>query len=151
MLSRMEKLPNPPAKARFWLNRSGTSAIEFAMLAPVFILFLFGMIAYGIYFGASHSIQQLAADAARTAIAGQSASERTAIVADFIALNASSYPFIDRSKLTVEARDSGSDSNQFNVSVGYDARNLPIWSLLPGLPLPGTIIVFSSTIRIGGI
>ncbi|MBL8581266.1 MAG: pilus assembly protein, partial [Rhizobiaceae bacterium] len=53
-----------------------TSAVEFAIIAPVFILVLFGLIAYGIYFGASHSVQQLAADAARTAVAGLNAEER---------------------------------------------------------------------------
>ena len=121
------------------------------MLAPVFILFLFGMIAYGIYFGASHSVQQIAADAARTAIAGQSAAERRTIVADFVSQNAAGYPFIDLGKLTVSAQDSTSDGNQFNVQVSYDARNLPIWNLLPDLPLPGTTIVFRSTIRVGGI
>lgn len=136
---------------RFKSDRSGTSAIEFAMLAPVFILFLFGMIAYGIYFGASHSVQQIAADAARTAIAGQSAAERRTIVADFVSQNAAGYPFIDLGKLTVSAQDSTSDGNQFNVQVSYDARNLPIWNLLPDLPLPGTTIVFRSTIRVGGI
>ncbi|MGB3415731.1 MAG: TadE/TadG family type IV pilus assembly protein [Mesorhizobium sp.] len=136
---------------RFWTNRSGTSAIEFAMLAPIFVLFLFGMIAYGIYFGASHSVQQIAADAARTAISGQTPGERQIIVARFIANNAGQYPFINLPQLTFEAADSSSDGNQFDVSVSYDARNLPIWNLLPNLPLPGTTIAFRSTIRIGGI
>lgn len=121
------------------------------MLAPVFVLFLLGMIAYGVYFGASHSVQQIAADAARTAVAGQSQSERQGMVADFIANNAGGYPFIDLSRLTFSAQDSGSDGNQFDVSVSYDARHLPIWDLLPELPLPGTTIVFHSTIRVGGI
>ena len=53
--------------SRWKENDDGTSAIEFALLAPLFILFLLGMVAYGIYFGASHSVQQIAADAARTA------------------------------------------------------------------------------------
>jgi len=151
MLVGMTKLLAFRIGNRFRTSRAGTSAIEFAMLAPVFILFLFGMIAYGIYFGASHSVQQIAADAARTAIAGQSATERTNIVADFVARNASEYPFIDGSKLTVNAHDSTSDGNQFDVQVSYDARNLPIWNLLPDLPLPSTTIVFHSTIRVGGI
>ena len=109
------------------------------------------MIAYGIYFGASHSVQQIAADAARTAISGQTAGERQTIVARFIANNAGQYPFINLPQLTFEAADSSSDGNQFDVSVSYDARNLPIWNLLPNLPLPGTTIAFRSTIRIGGI
>ena len=55
---------------RFRGDRSATSAIEFAILSPLFIFFVMGMVAYGIYFGAAHSVQQIAADAARTAIAG---------------------------------------------------------------------------------
>ena len=45
------------------------------MLAPIFVLLLPGMVAYGIYFGASHSVKQIAADAARTAIAGLNQTE----------------------------------------------------------------------------
>jgi Flp pilus assembly protein TadG len=133
------------------MNQSGTSAIEFAILAPVFIFFLLGMIAYGIYFGASHSVQQIAADAARTAISGQSVSERQTLVRQFIANNAGQYPFIRLDQLIFSADDSGSDGNQFDVWVRYDARNLPIWGLLPDLPLPRTTIAYRSTIRVGGI
>ena len=121
------------------------------MLAPLFILFLLGMIAYGIYFGASHSVQQIAADAARTAISGLSAAERRTLVIDYVARNASGYPFVDSAKLTVNAQDSATDANQFVVSVSYDARNLPIWNLMPNLPMPDMTIAFRSTIRVGGI
>jgi Flp pilus assembly protein TadG len=112
---------------------------------------MLGMVAYGIYFGASHSVQQIAADAARTAIAGENAGERNTLVAAFVAANAGSYPFVDASKLTVEARDSSADPNQFDVSVRYDARDLPIWNLLAGLPMPDVTISRTSTIRMGGL
>ena len=49
-----------------------------------------GMLAYGIYFGAAHSLQQLTADAARTAVAGLSDSERQQLVSNFINANAAS-------------------------------------------------------------
>lgn len=139
------------SRGRFRANASGTSAVEFAMLAPLFILLLLGMVAYGVYFGASHSIQQIAADAARTAIAGLDATERKALVASFVDHNAAGYPFVDPLKLTVDAADSGSDGNQFVVSVSYDARNLPIWNLFGNLPMPKMTIARRSTIRIGGI
>ncbi|KQZ94391.1 hypothetical protein ASD64_04585 [Mesorhizobium sp. Root157] len=109
------------------------------------------MVAYGIYFGASHSIQQLAADAARTAIAGLSAPEREALVIDFVDRNAGGYPFVDANKLVVEARDSTNDGSQFVVSISYDASNLPIWGLFNGLAMPGTTIERASTIRLGGL
>ena len=126
--------------SRWKENDDGTSAIEFALLAPLFILFLLGMVAYGIYFGASHSVQQIAADAARTAVGGLNQTERQSLVTTFLANNAAGYPFVDATKLTVVARDSTADGSQFVVSVTYDARNLPIWNLLSGLPLPGTNI-----------
>lgn len=132
-------------------DRTATAAVEFAIVAPLFVMLMLGMIAYGIYFGASHSIQQIAADAARTAVAGLDQAERQALVAGFISRNADGYAFVDIAKLSVEARDRSRDGNQFEVEVSYDARNLPIWNLLSGLPMPGTTISRSSTIRIGGI
>lgn len=137
--------------SRFQADATGTSAVEFAMLAPVFILLLLGMVAYGIYFGASSSIQQLAADAARTSLAGMNQSERQTLVASFLSNNASGYLFVDPTKLTYQANDSAADGSEFIVSIQYDARNLPIWNLIPSAGLPSTTISRQSTIRVGGI
>jgi Flp pilus assembly protein TadG len=134
-----------------WRDRNGSSAVEFAIVSPLFILFFLGMVAYGIYFGASHSIQQIAADAARTAIAGLSESERRALASDFISRNAGGYPFVNPPDLMVETYGDAGDANQFVVAIRYDARTLPIWNLLEGLPLPDMTITRQSTIRIGGI
>lgn len=109
------------------------------------------MAAYGIYFGAAHSIQQIAADAARTAIAGLNQTERQALAGKYINQNAGGFPFIDPRMLTVDTRDSASDGSQFVVTLSYDARDLPIWGVLSDLPLPRMTIVRKTTIRIGGI
>ena len=77
-------------------DQSGTSAVEFALVAPLFILMMLGMLGYGIYFGAAHSIQQLTADAARTAIAGLDEPERRSLAQAFIERNADGYAFVDR-------------------------------------------------------
>ena len=132
-------------------DRSGTSAVEFALVAPLFILMMLGMLGYGIYFGAAHSIQQLTADAARTAIAGLDEAERRSLAQAFIERNADGYAFIDPGKLTVDVHDSASDGSQFVVGVSYDARDLPIWNLFSGLTMPRTTISRASTIRIGGL
>jgi Flp pilus assembly protein TadG len=114
------------------------------------ILLLFGMVAYGIYLGASHSIQEIAADAARAAVAGLDESERISLADGYIDRNAAAYPFVDRSKLSLAIADNPADADEFTVAIRYDARDLPIWNLLPSLPLPGMTIRHSSTIRIGG-
>ena len=146
-------MKSPPQFAirTFAASRSGTSAVEFALLSPVYFLLLFGMAAYGIYFGAAHSVQQLAADAARVAIAGLSREERRTLAADYVARNASTYAFVDGRRIGVVVDDNPGDPTQFVVGVTYDARGLPIWNLFEGLPLPGTTIARRSTIRIGGI
>ena len=137
-------------RRRFSSNRSGAAAVEFAIIAPVFVLLFMGMIAYAIYFGALHSLQQLAADAARISIAGLDETERETMVRQFLDDNADGYIFIDRSKLSADVGDNPAGT-QFVVRLSYDASDLPIWTLLEGLPLPGQTIVRTSTIRVGGI
>jgi Flp pilus assembly protein TadG len=132
-------------------DRRGTAAVEFAILTPVFLLMLFGMVAYGIYFGAVHSISQLAADAARTAISGISAGERDRLVAGFLDRNAGLYMLIDADRLRYEIGDKPDDPEHYRVTLLYDAGNLPIWALSPPLPLPSQHITYTSTIRRGGI
>lgn len=138
-------------RASWSSDTDGAAAIEFAILTPVFLLMLTGMLAYGIYFGAAHALQQLAADAARTAIAGLDDTERHGLVAAFIENNASAYLLIDPARLDYEIGDSPDDPNQYVVRLRYDATELPIWNLYPPLPLPSSVITYGATIRRGGI
>lgn len=132
-------------------DRRGSSAVEFALIAPVFLLLVFGALAYGIYFGAAHALQQLAADAARAAVAGLDREERIALATAFVADNGGAYILLDPDRLTLAAAPSPADPDQFLVSLSYDASALPIWNLYPPLPLPDSQIAFSSTIRNGGV
>lgn len=130
---------------------AASSAVEFALIAPVFLLLTFGLIAYAIYFGAAHSVQQLAADATRTAIAGLTDAERDQLVGAFIDANAGGYLLIDRDHISYQIGNSPDDANQYRVTVAFDARQLPIWNLSVPLPMPAPFIRFASTIRKGGI
>lgn len=135
---------------RFSRSRSGVAAVEFAILCPLYIFLFMGMTAYGIYFGAAHSVQQISADAARASVAGLDLSERKQLAKGFVERNAAGYLFIDPVKLTLDV-ETQQDATQFNVIVRYDARDLPIWGLFDGLSVPGQTILRRSTIRIGGI
>ncbi|MDM9623475.1 TadE/TadG family type IV pilus assembly protein, partial [Rhizobium sp. S96] len=68
-------------------NTRGAAAIEFAIVAPLFLLVVLTLIAYGIYLSAAHALQQLTADAARTAVAGLSEQERTQLVNNYITIS----------------------------------------------------------------
>lgn len=136
--------------AQFLRNRSGSSAVEFAIVAPVFILVLLTMIAYGIYLMAAYAVQQVAADAARTAIAGLNTIERETLARDYVNKSALDYVFLDKRRVNVSVGTDPTNNNQFTVTVEYDATDLPIWSLYT-YALPEKTIRRFSTIRIGGV
>lgn len=134
----------------FLADRAGTSAVEFAIIAPVFLSLLLTFFGYGFYLTTSNTIQQLAADAARTAVAGLSASERSKLANDFIIRSTLDYPMLERAKLQVTVADDLKNPDQFTVALTYDASSLPIWNLY-AFAMPDNHIRRFSTIRLGGI
>ncbi len=134
---------------RFCQCRRGTSAIEFAIVAPLFILILLTLCAFGIYLGTAHAVQQIAADTARVAVAGLSAEERIALAEAHITETVFDYPFIEPDGLVVEVGDDPAPG-QFTVRLAYDASDLPIWNLMT-FAMPSQEIERFATIRIGGL
>lgn len=138
------------ALSRLVKERSGTSALEFAIVAPLFFLALFTLIAYGVYLSVTHSVQQIAADAARTAVAGLDAEERVRLVNRYLDASGFDYSFIDRRKMQVTVAEDPGNPDQFTVRIAYDSGDLPIWNLFT-FALPQERIERYATIRIGGI
>lgn len=131
-------------------DRRGVSAIEFALVFPAFVLLLCGILAFGLYIGTAHSVQQLAADAARASVAGLNDAERKTIAVQHVAKSASHYMLIDVSSVTALAGPLAGSPDEFEVRVRYDASNLPIWQLVRILPLPSKTIERTAVIRRGG-
>lgn len=130
--------------------RSGSSAVEFAIVAPILIMTLFSLVAYGIYLSAAHSVQQIAADAARTAVAGLNATEREQLVKDFLTRSTMDHALLDKKNFTLTVKQDPGNPNQFTVSVEYDASQLPIFNLY-SYAMPDSHIRRFSTMRVGGI
>jgi Flp pilus assembly protein TadG len=131
-------------------DRAGTSALEFAIIAPLFVLSLFTLIAYGIYLSVTHSVQQIAADAARTAVAGLDTAERVSLVNHYIDSSRLDYSFLNRTKMLVEVGDDPGNPDQFTVRITYDSSDLPIWKLFT-FALPAQKIERYATVRVGGV
>ena len=149
----MAQAPSIPGKAligRFLGARDGAIAVEFALVFPVFLLVVFGIIVYGSYLAVVHGVQQLAAEAARSSIAGLNESERSSLASAYVTGNAGSYPLINPAHLTVTAATSGSDANVFVVRVNYDASGMFIYALPTFVPAPPSTIVRSAAIPRGG-
>jgi Flp pilus assembly protein TadG len=134
------------------LTRSdgGAAAVEFALIFPVALIFLCGLLAYGIYFGAAHSVQQLAADAARASVSGLNDAERAAIATAHVAASGGNYPFLRPDRLAVSAQALPADPSQFEVRVAFNSGHLPIWALSGLVPLPDKTIARVAIIKRGG-
>jgi Flp pilus assembly protein TadG len=128
----------------------GASAVEFAFIAPVFLVLLFGLIAFGSYLALVHGVKQLTAEAARASIAGLTDAERLTLARDNITANVGSYPMLPAARLIVQAAGTDAATGTFKVTVKYDASNMFIFQLPHIVPAPDPIIIRTAVIQRGG-
>jgi Flp pilus assembly protein TadG len=128
----------------------GVAAIEFALIAPVFFMLLLGIAAYGIYFSAISSLQELTADAARASVAGVSAAEREAIVTNYIAQSSPNYRLLGGHPIRVATAPFPGDPTRYSVTLSTDISNLPLQGPSGLFPMPSATIQRTAVVRIGG-
>lgn len=131
-------------------DRRGIAAVEFAIIAPVLIMFLGGVMIYGIYFATLHNLQQLVAEASRATIAGLTDQERSQLARAQIDAAIGNYPLLKRAHMRVEARTDSDGADRYFVSIIYDASHLGLSSFGALLPQPPNRIVRTAVIRKGG-
>ena len=90
-----------PRFASLLEDRTAASAVEFALVMPIFLLVLFGIIVYGSYLAMVHGLQQLTAEAARASIGGLSDSERLSLATSDIDSNVGTYPLLAPDRRTI--------------------------------------------------
>src|ERR1044072_8273380 len=98
---------------RFGKDQSGATAVEFAIMLPMFLALIFGIVVFGSYLTMVHGVQQLAGEAARTSVAGLSDSERNSLATSYVTSSVASYPLLDAAKINVVAAPSSSDPNAY--------------------------------------
>ena len=134
---------------RFFRCRGGASAVEFALLLPLVLAVIFGIVVFGSYLAMVHGVQQLAAEAARSSVAGLTDTERNSLATSYVTANASTYPLLVPGNLSVSAAPSAANANVYVVTVNYNASGNLIYHL-PFVPAPPTTIVRSAAIQYGG-
>ncbi|WP_395651886.1 TadE family protein [Brevundimonas sp.] len=128
-------------------SREGSAAIEFALVAPMLVLLLAGMVVYGGWFWLAQSVQSLATESARAALGGMDDAERRDLASAFVAREATTGSGLDPALVTTTVT---SDAEAVRVSVSYDAHAHPILQLAGPLPKPPTLIERTAVVRIGG-
>lgn len=125
-------------------DRRGAAAIEFAIVGPVFILLLVGIVVYGGWFWMAHSVQSAVSEGARAAIAGLDAGERERLARDVVEAQLRD--------LGLRAADAAvavrGEPGLFRVEVAYDAGGHPLMALSPLTVPPPRTIRRSAVIRV---
>lgn len=134
-------------KATFSADRRGAAIVEFAILLPVLILIMLGMLSYGQYFLLAHSIQQLANDAARATVAGMTPAERLTIAGATVTREKASLPEAASANITTAVDEA---TERVTVRVRLDATNTPLFRNTI-VPLPDAVIERRAVVRPGGI
>lgn len=128
-------------------DEGGAVIVEFAIVLPVLVLLMFGLLAYGQYFLLAHSTQQLANDAARATIAGLSSAERLTLAQASVNREKAVLPEAARSTITT-AVDEAVDT--VTVRVRMDASNVTLFRSQI-IPMLDPVIERRAVIRPGGI
>ncbi|WP_297799236.1 TadE/TadG family type IV pilus assembly protein [uncultured Brevundimonas sp.] len=132
-----------PGKDR---SRDGSIAVEFALVFPILLFMLIGMIVYGGWFWLAHSVQSLAYESARASLGGLDATERRQLALDFVASRGQQMGVpVDPAAVQVT-----SDNQTVAVRIGYNVSNHPIMTLRNLTVPPPQTIEREAVVRLGG-
>lgn len=132
----------------FWTGASdGVAAVEFAIIAPLFITILLAIIVYGLYFTVWIAVTQIASEAARAGLAGLTTAEQTSIATTRFNTGLASYaPMLSSSNATLSFPTA--TAGTFAVTVAYDFTSFG-FSAISLVPLPATRPSITITVSTG--
>ena len=128
----------------------GASAVEFALVLPIFLALVFGICVYGIYLGAAHNLREIAAQAARASVAGISDDERAALARQRVNAALASSMF-NPGIVGVQLGPDPSDSSLYTVTLNVEAKALGLTGLSTLVPMPPDILKTTVSVRRGGL
>lgn len=111
------------APLAFLRDEKGAVAVEFALVLPVFLVMIFGIICFGQYFAIASSLQQLAAESARQSVMGITIPERQALAASFITESGGRFSHLEQAKITASIQMvPETNPNGIQVLLTYDLK-----------------------------
>lgn len=134
-------------RAPVWRDERGSAAVEFALVGPMLILLLIGMVVYGGWFWLAQSVQSLASEAARASIAGLDVAERTRLAQAYVQGHADDLAGLNPARIGLTVQ---TDADSIQVRILYDAHDHPVMALANLVPAPPSTIERTAVVRIGG-
>lgn len=128
-------------------DRKGAVSVEAALVLPVLILLLFGIVTYGLWLMTANSLQQVANEAARATLGSLNATERQQRVMEAISTSLRQTGAVAQEDVTITTAVSGA---YYTVTLTYDTSAHALFSTSL-VPLPGNSIVRRATVETGGL
>ena len=128
------------------------AAIEFALVAPMLLMLVFGIIIYGFYFATGIAVAHAAAEGARASVAGMTQAERQSLAESGArAVFADYAPLLDDDAAHLQISTGPSATpGMFAVTVSYDLSDRNFASFAGLLPLPSSRPAVTVTVANGG-
>jgi len=127
-------------------TREGVAAVEFAIVFPILLLMLIGMVVYGSWFWLAHSVQSLAYESARASLGGLNPTERRTLAMNFVAVRGPEIGVPVHASAVVVS----SDAQVIRVKIDYDASTHPVMALRGLTFAPPQTISKEAVVRLGG-
>lgn len=145
MISRQAFLSrNRSDRRRLLRDERGAALVEMAMVLPVLMLLIMGIIVYGQWLACANALQQSANEGARASLSGLSQEERALTARQTVADSLSHYDSIDQRKVAIGIQD---DGTTLNVTVNYDMSDQSVMKL-PFVPIPDKVLSRSAAVRL---
>lgn len=118
-----------------WQRTEGASAVEFALVVPIFFSLVFGIIVYGSYFASLSIINEIAFEAARASVTGLTDAERASLATSRATTLVSAYgAILNTESVSVSAVPAGTGVFAVTVTHEFDAFGIGAFSAF--LPMP---------------
>lgn len=129
-------------------SQGGAAVIEFALLAPLFFIMLFGVLQTGIYLQNYNAVQSVASDAARHVMIEfqkDNALSDEQIRSVILGMATNSPYLLDTDRIDIDVDRSGAsrvtDAIEIDVRVRYTLSDF-----IPGVELPLSVIDYSRSV-----
>lgn len=127
----------------------GMAAVEFALLAPLLLMILFGVVVFSLYLTTWLGVAQAAAEGARASVAGLDAGERQSLATQRVQAVIAGYaPLLDTSAVEITYPAAG--AGLFSVRVSYPLTALDLAKYAPLAPVPAIAPARTATVTTGG-
>ena len=134
-----------------WTCRRGSSAVEFALVAPMLLLLFAGIAVFGICLGAANNLRQIAAEAARASVAGVTDTERASLARSVVNRSLRAGAMFSPGSITVQVGPDPNDATVYTVTVTLDATTLGINVFAKLLPMLPSVMRSTVSVRKGGL